>query len=135
MPKCTSHRPPTDALADRPTKKPKRIAVPYHVRVQQPSYRWSTLKTQAHRRDLECDVTLEMFKHITAQPCYFCGDGSSAGHRGIDRLNNDLGYVPDNMVPACSVCNYMKAQLSEAEFIRHVACISMFQLRKAHVGL
>ena len=117
----------------RPKKKQKRNAVLYQVRVQQPSYRWSTLKSQARRRGLECDITLGVFTHITTQPCYYCGDTSS-GHRGIDRLNNDHGYVAGNMVPACSLCNYMKSTLTEDQFVRQITRIGMFQLCKEHDG-
>ena len=36
---------------------------------------------------------------------------------GIDRLNSDGEYDPNNCVTACSICNYMKACLDPAVFV------------------
>ena len=108
-----------------PPAKRRRTVTPYQVRIQDPSYRLSTLRTQARRRNLECEVTFSQFMHITTRPCYYCGDCTSAGHRGIDRRDNDKGYVAGNMVPCCSRCNYMKGTMTEAGFGEHVDRIYM----------
>ncbi len=54
---------------------------------------------------------------------------------GIDRINNDhnIGYVVDNVVPCCKICNIMKQALTEQEFIDHLIRICNFQISKGHI--
>jgi len=58
------------------------------------------------------------FRALVAEPCYYCGEEDEP--RGVDRWDNQKGYIQGNCVPCCSVCNYMKGQLNGAKFIRHV---------------
>lgn len=37
-------------------------------------------------------------------------------HNGVDRVDNALGYTPDNCVPCCSRCNYAKRAMPRGEF-------------------
>jgi len=122
IPKCPLATPTESMEVPVPPAKKPRTSTTYKVRVQDSRYRLSTLFTQARRRKLECSVSLAQFTQITSQPCRYCGDASSA-YRGIDRLDNNRGYVPGNMVPSCSRCNYMKSSLSESEFAAHIASI------------
>lgn len=39
---------------------------------------------------------------------------------GIDRLNNKIGYLPDNVVPCCTKCNRAKSDMTFDEFLNHV---------------
>jgi hypothetical protein len=88
-------------------------------------------------------ITFEQFKEICSRDCYYCGispsyynyylkaDGSRR-HRaksndtttelatiyanGIDRADNDKGYVLENCIPCCKTCNYMKTDMSKEDF-------------------
>ena len=42
---------------------------------------------------------------IMAMACGYCGKG---GPSGIDRYDNDAGYLVGNLVPCCTVCNMAK---------------------------
>jgi hypothetical protein len=43
------------------------------------------------------------------EDCYICGRHSTIEKpNGIDRVNNDKGYILDNVKPCCSQCNYIK---------------------------
>lgn len=64
-------------------------------------------------------------------PCNYCGDSLTITrkaynmngpytHNGIDRVNNDRGYEPNNVVACCEICNRMKLTLSKEEFLNHV---------------
>lgn len=35
---------------------------------------------------------------------------------GIDRVNNDLGYINNNVVSCCKTCNLAKSSLTLIEF-------------------
>jgi hypothetical protein len=71
-------------------------------------------------RNIMWNLDLNFFEWITKQPCHYCGTSPyqiyhpnrSNGeyvYNGIDRVNNDLGYIPDNCVPCCGYCNWMKS--------------------------
>lgn len=51
---------------------------------------------------------------IMKNPCLYCGDDVPVG---IDRIDSSLGYLKDNCVPCCTVCNYMKKDFKQSQFI------------------
>ena len=75
-------------------------------------------------------LTKKQVKSLIESDCYYCGGGPSNNiglhrgirftYQGIDRLDNSKGYVPDNVVPCCIVCNKMKKALSHDEFLLHI---------------
>jgi hypothetical protein len=44
-------------------------------------------------------------------------------HNGIDRVDNDKGYISDNCVPCCWKCNNMKNTMKQKDFINHIISI------------
>ena len=84
-------------------------------------------KTCAQARDLVWALSDERFDTITKQNCYYCGvspsnsyQGSNYGrfvYNGIDRVNNSIGYVLENVVACCKVCNSAKRTMNQEEFI------------------
>lgn len=79
-------------------------------------------------RKLKFDLTLDQFKYLTQQPCSYCGSlpaqvyatKSHYGefvYNGIDRINNDYGYIRGNVCPCCGVCNKAKGRLTRKEFL------------------
>ena len=38
-------------------------------------------------------------------------------YQGIDRIDNELDYVPFNVVPCCKTCNYAKRNMNYLEFV------------------
>lgn len=84
-------------------------------------------KRNAERRKYEFLLTLENFIALIGTNCYYCGSSpskyfknqnSNGGiyYNGIDRLDNDRGYVLGNCVPCCSSCNYAKRDMSYSQF-------------------
>jgi len=41
-------------------------------------------------------------------------------YNGIDRVDNAIGYLTDNCVACCKVCNRAKLQMSKNEFFDHI---------------
>jgi len=85
----------------------------------------------AKKRNLPWDLTNEQFDKLTQENCYYCGmspsnrcRGSKLGgdfvYNGLDRKNNDLGYVIENVVTCCKHCNRAKSSLSFLEFIAYI---------------
>jgi hypothetical protein len=51
-------------------------------------------------------------------------------YSGIDRLDNNIGYVSGNCVPCCSVCNYAKRDMTVDQFKNWIKRIYINQYRK-----
>jgi 5-methylcytosine-specific restriction endonuclease McrA len=92
---------------------------------------WNDYVQQAKRRQLEWSLTREQARKIFSSSCFYCGIVPSRvktipnGHgsfsfNGIDRKNNSSGYVLKNCVPCCRICNFMKSDMSLADFLKHV---------------
>lgn len=116
-------------------------------------------RANARNRKLPFEISLEEFKEIVKLDCDYCGtqpklknpylkdDGSPAytGNRmvaqntidrawikinGVDRVDSTKGYVADNMVPCCSVCNKLKMELEREEFLKHIYRIARFKAER-----
>lgn len=84
-------------------------------------------KNSAKRRGIEYKLTEEQFIKLTEQDCYYCGAkpnriakgkgyNGNYTYNGIDRIDNNKGYVINNVVPCCHTCNQAKSNLKEQEF-------------------
>jgi len=81
----------------------------------------------AKARGYEWKLSLEEFVSICNKNCYYCGlspinkasgrnSESNFIYSGIDRIDNSIGYILENCVPACKECNFAKRNRSDAEF-------------------
>ncbi len=88
-------------------------------------------KIGAKKRGLEFDLSNDQFREITKQNCYYCGQKpsniqkSKSGHgdfvyNGIDRIDNNTGYMIENCVPCCAICNIMKRDSSKIDFLNKI---------------
>lgn len=74
-------------------------------------------KPEKEKKD---NLTTEMKINLWSQPCYLCGRSPSFG---IDREDADGDYTIENSRPCCSKCNYMKKDISLADFLKHTCYI------------
>lgn len=85
------------------------------------------MKIDAKRRGYKWKLTKNNVKHFTKQPCYYCGrepmqvyctkaNNGTYIYNGIDRLDNNIGYLLENVVSCCMQCNYAKRLMSVSEF-------------------
>jgi len=68
-------------------------------------------------------ITIEDFKKIISNPCFYCGD---TGKVGVDRVNNLKGYSLNNSVSCCKLCNFMKKTMTREDFLNHIEKIYTF---------
>ncbi len=65
----------------------------------------------ARDRNKEFTLTLEEYSQLVYENCYYCNN--ILGQKpiqgvGLDRLDNSKGYVTDNCVSCCMICNQLK---------------------------
>ena len=85
-------------------------------------------KSSAKCRELTYSMSDDFLFSLVKNPCYYCNSEPFKPHRedqtflynGLDRLDNDIGYLESNVVPCCFICNKMKGVLSEGEFMEHL---------------
>ena len=92
-------------------------------------------KSSAKKRGYSFELTEKQFKELTQQDCFYCGAKPSNIYNfngyfgeyiynGIDRIDNNKGYVIDNVVPCCKRCNHAKNNLTLREFKNWIKRIS-----------
>lgn len=84
-------------------------------------------KSRSKKRGIEFTLPLDMFVSLTSKSCYYCGakpnnttvNESGNGdyvNNGLDKVDNDKGYIENNVVPCCKICNYAKNTMGLNEF-------------------
>lgn len=86
-------------------------------------------KLRAKKENIDWDLTDDQCMEIFKRNCTYCGSKPSRERKrntsvfiynGIDRVNNNKGYIFDNVVSCCMRCNYMKSNLTVDEFLGHI---------------
>ena len=89
--------------------------------------RYSHLRANAQRREIPFSLDFDTFVSLSVAPCHYCGTPPTkpwVSHNaqegfvshGLDRVDNSLGYVAGNCVPACHSCNNAKHEMGVGEF-------------------
>lgn len=74
----------------------------------------------ARQRGIEYRLTEEQLRELYfSDACHYCKRTRKelGTLMGIDRKNNDLGYLPDNILPCCTDCNNLKKDMTYEGFV------------------
>ena len=66
------------------------------------------------------ELSFEQFETIVKTPCYYCGIVQDKGFNGIDRMDQTQGYVIENCVSSCKLCNFLKGAVDNITFLQRV---------------
>jgi DNA-directed RNA polymerase beta subunit len=86
----------------------------------------SSYKRNAKVRGLAYSLTIEVFERLTKSDCKYCGQtpeqkiGNAPSlkrngeyvYNGIDRIDNDIGYIETNCASCCKRCNHAKSGMT-----------------------
>ena len=92
---------------------------------------WNDYIQQSRRRNLKWYFIKRDARKLFESPCFYCGASpntvktipkgqGSFVFNGIDRVDNSLGYTPENCVACWRVCNFMKQDMSVEDFLIHI---------------
>lgn len=93
----------------------------FKKRVNEASSRWrykpenraSVIVTDSRGSDrvrgMSCDLDVEWVKELISKGCSYCGETQIL--IGLDRLDNSIGHLKSNVVPACGRCNYLRRDM------------------------
>jgi len=99
---------------------------------------WRGVQKNAYSRSLLFNLSESDFEKIIIQPCYYCGFVSNSRLNGIDRMNNNKGYILSNCVSCCKMCNIIKNIQHPNEFLDKINIIndyvfSSIQIKKEFI--
>ncbi len=97
----------------------------------------STIEKRNKKKNITTtDIKLDEFILLSKSNCFYCGseplNKSIDRHRatnierciiaynGLDRIDSNLGYFKDNVVPCCKHCNTAKNTMTQNEFLNWV---------------
>ena len=84
---------------------------------KRPNNRYTLYKKWARRRNYEFNLSFEEFMTFWQNPCYYCGKIIKI--IGLDRIDNNKGYIIGNVVSCWTRCNQMKSTYNQQEFLNH----------------
>jgi len=66
-------------------------------------------KQSDRKHNRENDLTKEFVSSLIENGCSYCGE--TLLRMTVDRINNDIGHITTNVVPACIRCNYTRRDM------------------------
>lgn len=104
----------------------------------------SDYRKHARKRGLVWSLSKSECERIFASNCFYCGkppsnyarnNGSATAfvYTGIDRIDNTQGYLVENVLPSCFVCNDGKKAKTYDEFLNWIHNIADRHPRPSHL--
>ena len=86
---------------------------------ESPKRYFSRYKYSSKTRKNPCifSLSFEQFISFWQKSCNYCG--SEIKTIGLDRIDNNKGYIMENVCPCCRKCNIMKSNYTQKDFINH----------------
>lgn len=94
--------------------------------------RFTDYKSMAKSRKLEFSLTYDEFKELVTANCFYCTASPNNNVTtkigeyncsGVDRIDNNLGYITGNVCAACDDCNTAKNNYTLEEFKNWIKAI------------
>ena len=99
-------------------------------------YPFSYARSEAIKRGKDWSLSKDQFDTLTKLNCYYCELPLGKCGVGLDRLNNNLGYILSNVVPCCIICNYARYnQFTVDEMKKLGSVIKEIKMDRLRVGL
>lgn len=93
----------------------------------------SSHRHNARRRGIVDMLSDDDLVRLSSQACHYCGHAgieTRLGFNGIDRRDNQVGYIIDNCVPCCTTCNQAKRDMPFSEWLAWLERIAA--IRRTH---
>ena len=62
----------------------------------------------SQKREIDWKIPFQKFEYLLSLPCLYCGGATGETGSGLDRVDNNMGYILKNVVPCCGTCNKLK---------------------------
>ena len=89
------------------------------------SVSYTRYKYSAKERNISFDISRECFYEKVKYSCYLCGKENTETHKnGLDRVENNIGYIDTNVKSCCGSCNLFKSDIELSAFLKK--CIDIY---------
>jgi hypothetical protein len=78
---------------------------------------WNHYIKSAKNRGIDFKIKKDIFNSLIIEKCFYCDYNKDGEVNGIDRIDNNKGYLEDNIVTCCEFCNLAKGTQHPQEFI------------------
>lgn len=86
------------------------------IQRKKPSIRFSAGKSVAKSHGHVWAISKRRYIKLVTKPCYYCGRSlADEIGVGLDRINNNRGYYPNNVLPCCGICNKVRNNVFTVE--------------------
>jgi hypothetical protein len=87
---------------------------------------WNHYVKGAKKRGIPFALSRTHFQELIVKPCFYCKYHKEGEVNGIDRVDNQKGYIENNVVPCCETCNVLKGSQHPQEFIDKMWAIHQY---------
>lgn len=87
---------------------------------------WNHYVKGSKKRGIDFKLTKELFNSLIIQKCFYCNYINDGEVNGIDRIDNNKGYLKENVVTCCEACNIAKGSQHPQEFIDKLYSINRY---------
>ena len=95
---------------------------------------WNHYVKGAKKRGIHFVLSKKHFQELIVKPCFYCNHQKAGEVNGIDRIDNQKGYIEDNVVPCCETCNVLKGSQHPQEFIDKMQAIHLYQTNQQPIS-
>lgn len=97
-----------------------------------PRGRFTFSKNIAKHRNHQWTLQLEEYILLISKKCEYCDSKLNPMGVGLDRIDSNLGYVSNNVVPCCGNCNVMKNDILSYDEMK-IAMKAVLEFRRNNV--
>ena len=102
------HKCETKRMMERYWKDPEKIRIRQRELATNPTTRFSRFKKRCTNQNKEMSLTFEQWSLLVSNQCVYCSGNLETKGCGLDRVDNNIGYLLGNCVPCCQECNRIK---------------------------
>lgn len=97
--------------------------------------RFIQAKIHAKRANHEFNLTNNEYVIFMTKSCYYCDGKLNETGVGLDRKDSSKGYLLDNVVPCCTICNRVKgAHFSVEEMLELKPSLIKLRLKREQIA-
>jgi hypothetical protein len=90
--------------------------------------KYKILLKSAKVRNLKVSLNLKHYEDLLELGCMYCGSSlDKENGYCLDRIDNNLGYLDDNVTPCCKICNMAKSSKTVIDFVNWIEKAYNFQ--------
>ena len=106
---------------------PEKVKEIYQKKKENINAYYKIYQDDALNKNLPFEITLEQYLELVKNSCFYCNTIQEKGFNGMDKKICTNGYILNNVVSCCEMCNFMKGTLTPEIFFKRIKHILTYQ--------